>query len=119
MAPQPAVFLLGLCNLVAGALFVFAPGVLMSSVDGRGSASTRLLGLSLGLLLVAVGGGAALMPPAARRTYLWLFGVAVKVMAAAVWGAIAIASGTTTLAAAAAGDLLVALTIACLLRASR
>jgi hypothetical protein len=119
MAPQPAVYLLGLCNLVAGALVVFAPGALMPGVDGLGSPSTRLFGLSLGILLLAVGGGAAVMPPVARRAYLWLFGVGVKVMAAAVWGAMAIASGALTLAAAAAGDLVIAVAIAAMLRSRR
>jgi len=116
MAPRPAVYLLGLCNLVAGALVAFAPGALMPGVEGLGSPSTRLLGVSLGILLVAVGAGAVIMPPVARRAYLWLFGVGVKVVAAAMWGAIAVTSGATTLAAAAAGDLLVAMAIVGLLR---
>ena len=73
--------------------------------EGLGSPGTRLLGVSLGIVLAAVGIGAWLMPPMARRVYLWIFGVAVKVVAAAVWGATAVTTGATMLAAGAALDL--------------
>src|SRR6188474_52079 len=105
MAPRLAAHLLGLCNVVAGALVACAPAILMPGLDGLGSAGTRLLGSSLGLVLAAVGIGAWLMPADARRSYLWIFGVAVKVVAAAVWGTTAISTGVTMLAVGAAFDL--------------
>ena len=119
MAPRLAAHLLGLCNVVAGALVACAPVILMPGLDGLGSAGTRLLGSSLGIVLAAVGIGAWLMPADARRIYLWIFGVAVKGVAAAVWGAAAMTTGVTMLAAGAALDLAVALVIASMLRSAR
>ena len=119
MAPRLAAHLLGLCNVVAGALVACAPGILMPGLDGLGSAGARLLGISLGVVLAAVGIGAWLMPADARRMYLWIFGVAVKIVAAAVWGATAMTTGVTVLAAGAAFDLAVALAIASMLRTAR
>ena len=75
MAPRLAAHLLGLCNVVAGALVACAPAILMPGLDGLGSPGARLLGVSLGVVLAAVGIGAWLMPADARRMYLWIFGV--------------------------------------------
>jgi hypothetical protein len=116
MAPRLASHLLGLCNLVAGALVASAPVLLMPGVQGIDSPGSRLLGASLGVLLVAAGVGAWLMPAEGRRAYLWLFGVAVKLVGAAVWGVAAIVTGAAMLAIGAVFDLAVASTIAVLLR---
>ena len=119
MAPRLATHLLGLCNLVAGALVACAPVYLIPGLDGLDSPGARLLGVSLGVVLAAVGIGAWLMPGDGRRAYLWIFGVAVKVAGAAVWGTAAMMTGVTMLAAGAAFDLAVAVAIAGLLRATR
>ena len=119
MAPRLAAHLLGLCNVVAGALVAYAPVILIPGLEGLGSPGARLLGVSLGIVLAAVGIGAWLMPADARRMYLWIFGVAVKVVAAAVWGTTAISTGVTMLAVGAAFDLAVALVIASMLRSAR
>ena len=119
MAPRLAAHLLGLCNLVAGALVAFGPVILMAGLDGLGSPGTRLLGMSLGVLLAAVGIGAWLMPADARRVYLWIFGVGVKTVGAAVWCVTAMTTGVAMLAAGAVLDLVVALAIAGLLKTTR
>lgn len=115
MTPRHAVLLLGLCNLVAGALVAWAPGLLMPGADGLGSTGARVLGGSLGIVLAGSGIGAGLMPAPAIRPYLWVFGVGVKVVAAAVWGTIAAQSGIAMLWAGAALDLAVATAIAAIL----
>ncbi len=119
MSPRLALYVLGLGNLVAGALVALAPAVVLSAADGRHSTSARLLGGSLAVMLVAVGSAGWLLPPEARRAYLWIFGVAVKAAAALLWGATALATGLIMLAAGAVADLAVALAIAGILRASR
>ncbi len=119
MSPQPALLLLGLSNLVAGALVALAPPVVLASADGVHSTSARLLGGSLAIMLVAAGSAGWFVPPAARRAHLWIFGVVVKVAAALLWGWTALAAGLSMLAAAAAADLAVAVAIAGMLRASR
>jgi hypothetical protein len=119
MAPRLATHLLGLCNLVAGALVACTPALLMPGLQGLDSPGSRVLGVSLGVVLAAVGVGAWLMPSDGRRAYLWIFGVAVKVAGAAVWGLAAMTTGVTTLAMGAAFDLVVAAAIAVLLRTMR
>ena len=119
MAPRLAAHLLGLCNVVAGALVACAPMFLMPGLEGSTSPGSRLLGMSLGVVLAAVGVGAWLMPADARRVYLWIFGVAVKVVAAAIWGAAAMTTGVALLAVAAVLDLAVALAIAGMLTTTR
>jgi hypothetical protein len=116
MAPRLAAHLLGLCNLVAGALVASAPVILMPGLDGLDLPGARLLGVSLGIMLSAVGIAAWLIPADARRTYLWIFGVAVKVAGAVVWATVAAQTGVTMLAAGAGFDLAVALAIAGSLR---
>ena len=119
MAPRLAVHLLGLCNIVAGALVACAPVLLMPGLQGLTSPAARLLGMSLGIVLAAVGIGAWLMPATANRTYLWIFGVLVKVIAAGAWGATAMTTGATMLAAGALIDIAAAIAIAGLLRTAR
>ncbi|AMY12203.1 hypothetical protein LuPra_05476 [Luteitalea pratensis] len=119
MAPRLATHLLGLCNVVAGALVACAPVILMPGLNGLDSPGARLLGVSLGVVLVSVGIGAWLIPADGRRVYLWIFGVAVKVVASAVWGAAALTTGVAMLAAGAALDLAVALAIAGMLSNTR
>lgn len=119
MSPHAAVHLLGLSNLVAGALVVLAAPVVLASAEGVHSTSARLLGGSLAIMLVAAGSAGWFMPPAARRPHLWVFGVVVKVAAASLWGWTALDTGLPVLAAGAAADLAVAVAIAGVLRASR
>ena len=115
MTPRHAVLVLGLCNLVAGALVAWAPALLMPGADGLGSTAARVFAGSLGIMLVGTGIGGFLMPEAAVRSYLWLFGVSVKVAATLAWGTIASQSGITMLWAGAALDLAVAMLIAAIL----
>jgi hypothetical protein len=112
MPPRWAIHTLGLCNVVAGALVALVPSVFMPGADGIDTISSRLLGASLGVVLVAVGAGAWLLPSTAVGVYLWLFGVGVKVVAAALWGWAARQSGVGMLWVGAALDLAVALAIA-------
>ena len=119
MSPRLAAHLLGLCNVVAGALVVWAPAMLMPGVGGLGSPAAGLLGASLGVLLTAVGIGAWIVPVEARRTYLWMFGVGVKVVAAIIWAAAAMTTGVMMLAAGAVVDLAIASAITGLLTTSR
>ena len=119
MPPHAALHLLGLSNLVAGALVALAPPLVLASADGVHSTSARLFGGSLAIMLVAAGSAGWFVPPAARRPHLWIFGVAVKLAAALLWGWTAVATGLSTLAAGAAADLVDAVTIAGILRASR
>jgi hypothetical protein len=112
MTPRHAVLLLGLCNLVAGALVAWAPALLMPGADGLGSTATRLCAGSLGIMLAGAGIGGLLMPDPAVRTYLWVFGVSVKVAATLAWATIAVQSGIAMLWAGAALDLAVAMAIA-------
>ena len=115
MAPRLAAHLLGLCNVVAGALVACAPELLMPGLDGLGSPAARLLGASLGVVLAAVGVGAWVVPAEARSSYLWIFGVGVKVVAAAVWAGAAMTTGVAMLGAGSVFDLAVAIAVAGLL----
>lgn len=112
MPPRWAVHTLGLCNVIAGALVVLAPSLLMPGLDGNDTTTARLLSASLGMLVAAVGAGAWLMPAAAVRAYLWLFGVGVKLLTSVLWGCFASHSGVGMLWAGAMSDLAVALVIA-------
>ena len=67
----------------------------------------------------AVGLGAWLIPEGGLRAYLWIFGVAVKVAGAVVWGTAAVLTGVTMLAAGAVVDLTIAIAIAGLLQTTR
>ena len=111
MAPRPLVHVLGLCNVVAGALLAFGPS-LVAPLDGVHAPAARLFAASGGLLLVTIAIGAWRMPPAGLRSYLWLFGVGVKVAAALVWGAAASLAAVPTLWSGALLDLGVAAIIA-------
>ncbi|BCS35207.1 hypothetical protein TBR22_A44340 [Luteitalea sp. TBR-22] len=108
MPPRLLVHVLGLCNVVAGALVAFGPGLLMPGADGLGTTAARVFGGSLGAFLAGSAVGAWLMPSGARRPYLWVFGVGVKVVAAALWGTLAVSSGITQLWSGAVVDLAVA-----------
>ena len=119
MAPRLAAHLLGLCNVVAGALVACAPALLLRGLDGLDSPGARLFGVSLGVVLAAVGVGAWVMPADGRRTYLWIFGVAVKIAGAASWGIAAKLTGATTLAMGAVFDVAVATAIVVLLMTRR
>ena len=110
MAPRPLVHLLGLCNEVAGALLAFGPALVVP-VDGVRTPAGRLLGASGGVLLTAIAVAAWRMPQDAVREYLWIFGVGVKLVAATVWGAAAVATGTPLLWLGALVDVTVAAVI--------
>ena len=110
MAPRPLVHVLGLCNVVAGALLVVAPGAI-APLDGASSPAARLLGLSAAVLLWAVAVGGWQLPRTASRPYLWIFGVVVKAIAAAMWGAAAVLAGVPMLWLGAVADLAVAAVI--------
>ena len=88
MALRSLVRILGLCNAVAGALLLFAP-TLVAPIDGIASPAAVLATRSAAVLLLAVAAAALLMPVAAAPPYLWVFGVAVKLIGAAVWAATA------------------------------
>ncbi len=90
--------------------------LLLGDIDGAASPAARLLRTSLAVLLTATGIGAWLMPPAATRAYLWLFGVVVKTMAGLAWGVASVATGAPILMGGAAVDLAVAGAIALSLR---
>jgi hypothetical protein len=115
MTPRHAVLLLGLCNLVAGALVAWAPALLMPGADGLGSTAARVFAGSLGIMLAGAGIGGFLMPDPAVRAYLWVFGVCVKVAATLAWATVAMQSGIAMLWAGAALDRAVALLIAAIL----
>jgi hypothetical protein len=117
MPPRPLVHLLGLCNLVAGALLAF-DAALVAPVDGAGTPAARLLGASGGALLAAIAVGAWRMPQDAVRPYLWTFGVGVKLAAAAVWAAAAVVTAVPALLLGASLDLGIAVAIAAGLRRS-
>jgi hypothetical protein len=68
-----------------------------------------LLARSLGIVLAAIGAGAWLVPPAATRTYLWIFGVVVKGVGAALWAWTGAATGAPALWTGAAFDALIAI----------
>lgn len=112
MAPRSLARFLGLCNVVAGALLLSAPTVVLGDLDGARTSSARLLGASVGVLLVAIGAGALRTPPESLRTYLWTFGVAVKIVAALIWSLTALQTGVAGLWAGAAADAAIALVIA-------
>jgi hypothetical protein len=112
MSPERALSFLGLCNVVAGALVALAPALLMPGADGLGSTAARLLGGSLGIVLAGSGIGAFRMPGPAVRPYLWVFGIGVKLAAAAAWSAMAGHSGILMLWGGAALDLGIAVVCA-------
>jgi len=111
MSPTVLVRILGLCNLVAGALLVWAP-TLVAPLEGAGSPAAVLAFRSAAVLLVAVAAGAWVLPAGALRPFLWLFGVSVKLAAAAIWAAAAMSAGTPQLWLGAGVDASVAAVIA-------
>ena len=116
MTPRFAAHILGLCNVCAGALVFGAPALLLGDLAGVASPAAHLLGTSLAVLLTATGVGAWLIPPAATRAYLWLFGVAVKTVGGLAWGVAALATGAPILMSGAVVDLAVAASITLSLR---
>ena len=112
MAPRSLAYVLGLCNLVAGALLMSRPRLLLGDLAGTRTPAAELLLGCLGLVLIAVGSGAMRMPSNALPTYLWIFGVAVKVVAALLWSLTALETGTGALWMGAGGDAAIALVIA-------
>lgn len=92
MSPRFLLRILGLCNVVAGALLVFAPA-LVGPVAGVDSPAATLARRSAAALLIAVAVGAWSMPAGAATRYLWIFGVGVKLAAAVIWATAAVASG--------------------------
>ena len=110
MAPRFLVHLLGLCNVVAGALLFFSPARLVP-LPGANTDAATLLARSQGVVLAAIGVGAWLTPRAATRGYLWIFGVAVKALGAALWTWAAIASAAPGLWTGASLDALVAMVV--------
>ena len=111
--------LLGLGNLVAGALLVWGRSWLMPGLDGIASPAATLMACSLGLMLWAVAAGAWLMPASASRGYLAIFGVALKGVAALIWAWTAVQTGVTALWVGAGLDLALAVAIAASLRYPR
>lgn len=111
MSPTALVNLLGLCNIVAGALLALAPA-LVAPVDGVHSPAATLAARSAATLLLAVAVGAWAMPPDAVRTFLWIFGVGVKGAAALIWAATALDAGEPRVWVGAAVDGSVAAIIA-------
>lgn len=111
MAPRMLVHVLGLCNVVAGALLAFAPA-LIAPVEGVHSPAATLALRSAASLLLAVAVGAWAMPPNAARRYLWIFGVVIKSVAALVWAATAFETGVPGTWVAPALDLPIAAVIA-------
>lgn len=109
MAPRWAVHVLGLGNVVAGALL--ASGLVLPA-GSLARDDTRLLAHSAGLALAAVGAGAWIMPGPARPAYLWVFGVALKAAGALLWGASGLRTGHAAMSAGAAADALVAVVVA-------
>ena len=104
MRPRVLAHLLGLCNLVAGALLLFRPDVLLAGVHGAQTVAARLLSGAAAVFLLGVAGGAWCLPATATRPYLWIFGVAVKFAGALAWGAAAAETGATALWSGAAFD---------------
>lgn len=111
MSPRLLVRILGLCNIVAGALLVFAP-THIAPVEGMYSAAATLTARSAAVLLIAVAVGATCMPSNAVRPYLWIFGVGVKLVGAILWAAAAAQTGTGPLWVGAAIDAALAAVIA-------
>lgn len=111
MSPRLLLKILGLCNVVAGALLVFAPA-LIAPVDGVHSAAATLALRSAAALLIAVAIGAWCMPDDAVRSYLWIFGVGVKVAGAVLWAAAAAQPGVGALWVGAVVDAVLAAVIA-------
>lgn len=118
MAPRTAVHLLGLCNLVAGALLLVAPALVLP-LDGVGSPAGIILTRGLGIVLVAVGVTGWVIPNDAVRPFLWIFGVGVKGLGGALWGATAWMTGVGAIGAGAAVDAALAAVIAWSLRSGR
>jgi hypothetical protein len=118
MRPRQAVHLLGLCNLVAGALLASAPTLLLP-IDGVQSAAGNVLARGLAVVLVAIGIAGWALPDAAVRTYLWVFGVGVKGLGAALWAITAWTSGVAAIGVGAAVDGVLALLIAWSLSSGR
>ena len=116
MSPRTIAHLLGLCNLVAGALLVFGRQLVMPGLTGAATPAAQLLAASLGVVLAAIAIGAWLLPATALRPYLWVFGVAVKGVAALLWGMAALTTGAGSLWTGACFDAALALVIALALR---
>lgn len=110
MAPGRLLWILGLCNGVAGALFMLAPAQI-APLQGLDSPSASLAARSAGALLIAVAIGAWRMPPLAARPYLWIFGVGVKAAAAAIWARMALSTGVGRLWLGVAVDVAVAVVV--------
>ena len=111
MRPRQAVHLLGLCNLVAGALLALAPSLLLP-IEGVHSAAASILARALAVVLAAVGLAGWVLPESALRAYLWVFGVGVKGLGAVLWGLTAWTSGVTAIGGGAAFDAALAMLIA-------
>ncbi len=110
MAPRPLVHLLGLCNVLAGALLVLAPSSAVP-LAGATSPAARVFAGSAAAMLLSVAVAGWLLPATATRTYLWIFGVGVKVAGAVTWSAAAGFTGVPGLWAGALFDLAVAVAI--------
>lgn len=111
--------LLGLGNLVAGALLVWGRSWLMPGLDGTTSPAAALLATSLGLALGAIAAGAWLMPTSASRVYLSIFGVVLKGLGAVTWAVAATQTDVPALWVGAGLDLALAVAIATSLRYPR
>jgi hypothetical protein len=111
MSPRLLVRILGLCNVVAGALLMFAPRHI-APVDGMHTTAATLMARSAAVLLIAVAIGARWMPGDAARPYLWTFGVGVKLAGAIIWAAAAVETGVAPLWTGAAVDAGVAAVVA-------
>lgn len=107
MAPARLLSILGLCNLVAGALLVFAPAA-VAPLAGVDAPAAQLARHSTAALLVAIAIGAWRMPAEAAVPYLWVFGVFVKIVAVGIWAAAALSTGVATLWVGVGVDALIA-----------
>lgn len=107
MSPGLLVRVLGLCNVVAGALLACAP-TFVAPLEGIHSPAATLATRSTAALLLAIAIGAWSMPPAAVRRYLWIFGVGVKGAGVIIWAAAALATGVPHVWLGAVLDLAVA-----------
>ena len=110
--------LVGLCNLVAGALLACRP-TLVLPLDGVQSPAGVVLTRGLAVVLVAIAVAGWSIPDNALRAFLWIFGVGVKGLGAALWGVTAATTGAGVIGAGASMDAAVAVLIAWTLTSGR
>lgn len=110
MPPRLLAYVLGLCNLGAGALLISGPQLAVP-LDGAQSPAASLLGRAAGTLLVAIAAGAWWLPRNALSSYLWLFGVGAKIAGVVLWASAALSFESPALWLGAGVDLVVAVMV--------